>query len=967
MFKYRTHISILSLALLLAACSGEDAGHAERAGGDVSTERSIANNAANSSNTSTENALSIAYEKITLDNGLDVIFHVDRSDPIVAIDLAVHVGSAREVSGRTGFAHLFEHLLFLDSENLGYGGLDAMNTRIGGEGTNGFTTNDMTQYYQAVPADGLEKIIWAEADKLGYFINTVTQPVIDNEKQVVKNEKRQRVDNQPYGHNFYIIGKALYSEDHPYNWQVIGSLADLEAATLQDVKDFYTKWYVPNNVTVTIAGDFDVAQAKTWVETYFGEIPRGQDIKPNTRRPAVLERSKSIYYEDSFAKVPQITRVWPGVEAYHPDSYALNILMTYLSDGKNAPLNQVLIDEKKLTSGVGTFQRNSELAGEAFVIIRANAGQDLDDVSAAIDEGFARFEDKGMSQKDLDRIKTQFEVGFYGNLESALGKSIQLGEYNIFTGDPGFINKDIKNIQSVSLSDVQRVYETYIKDKPFLTTSIVRKGETALIVEGAELAEIVEEKIVQGAETDVEFDPTLRDFEPTPSKIDRTIEPPYGKAVQIPSPNIWRAKTGNGVEIYGIEDNETPLVSFSLRLDGAGGNRASLDKPAVADLTASLLEKGTQNKTTAELENAIKELGSTLNIAVNKESGFVTGTSLIRNFDATMALVREMLLEPRWDEEEFETLMRSARNNIDQSSANPNFIARREYNSVLYADDNIMSVTGFGEREKLDQVTLDDLKAFYHDNYTPNGALFRIVGGVSEAQVKTTLAPLVKNWESKTLPATDIGLPNVPEKATLYFYDIPDAKQSILRLGYPSVPATHPDYFKLQAVNYLLGSIYTSALNTELRVNKGYTYGIGSGFNGGIDRGGFFVSTSVRTNVTHESLELIRDILSNYGPNFTQEDLDTLKNARIKGEALNSETRNAKLQMLGDISYYRYDDDYRAQASKALEAMTLTEFKRLASTYITPDKMFYVVIGDGATQAERLAELGMGDIIKLNP
>jgi len=261
-----------------------------------------------------ESALEINYDKFTLDNGLDVIFHIDRSDPVVAIDLAAHVGSGRETTGRTGFAHLFEHLLFLDSENLGYGGLDEMNTRIGGDGTNGFTTNDMTQYFQAVPKDALEKIIWAEADKLGWFINTVSQDVVDNEKQVVKNEKRQRVDNQPYGHNLYIVSKALYPEGHPYNWQVIGSLADLDAATLQDVKDFYKKWYVPNNVTVTISGDFNKADAKAMVEKYFGEIPRGPDIPPYDAKPGSLEESLSFYHEDNFATVPQLSLTWPAVE-----------------------------------------------------------------------------------------------------------------------------------------------------------------------------------------------------------------------------------------------------------------------------------------------------------------------------------------------------------------------------------------------------------------------------------------------------------------------------------------------------------------------------------------------------------------------------------------------------------------------------------------------------------------------------
>lgn len=308
---------------------------------------------------------SIEFEKYTLDNGLDVILHIDKSDPVVAINLATHVGSGREIAGRTGF----EHLLFLDSENLGYGGLDEMNTRIGGEGTNGFTTNDMTQYFQAVPADALEKIVWAEADKLGYFINTVTQDVVDNEKQVVKNEKRQRVDNQPYGHNLYIVSKALFPENHPYNWQVIGSLADLDAATLLDVKNFYKRWYVPNNVTVTISGDFDIPEVKKLVDKYFGEIPRGEDVAHMEVRPGVLTASKSLYQEDNFATVPQLTRVWPTVEEYHPDSYALEILLEYLIEGKRAPLNEVLIDEEKLTSDVSGFNYTKEISGEFYIFI----------------------------------------------------------------------------------------------------------------------------------------------------------------------------------------------------------------------------------------------------------------------------------------------------------------------------------------------------------------------------------------------------------------------------------------------------------------------------------------------------------------------------------------------------------------------------------------------------------------------
>ena len=322
--------------------------------------------------------LNIDYKKIELDNGLDVIFHIDKSDPVVAVELMVHVGSARETEGRTGFAHLFEHLLFLESENLGKGGLDKMSARIGGSGANGSTSRDRTNYLQTVPKDALEKMIWAEADKLGWFINTVTAPVLAKEKQVVKNEKRQSIDNRPYGHNQYVIGKNLYPKDHPYNWQVIGSLEDLQNATLEDVKTFYKKWYVPNNSTLVLSGDIDIEQATKWVRKYFDEIPKGAEIPALEKRPGNVPETKFLYYEDNFARVPQLTMVWPTVASYHTDSYPLEVLSEYLTNGKSAPMNQVLIDDLKLTSSTSMFNYISELAGQTQISVRAFKDKNLD-------------------------------------------------------------------------------------------------------------------------------------------------------------------------------------------------------------------------------------------------------------------------------------------------------------------------------------------------------------------------------------------------------------------------------------------------------------------------------------------------------------------------------------------------------------------------------------------------------------
>ncbi len=840
-----------------------------------------------------------------------------------------------------------------------------MNTRIGGDGTNGFTTTDMTQYFQAVPADALEKIVWAEADKLGFFVNTVTQDVVDNEKQVVKNEKRQRVDNQPFGHNFYVINKAMYPEDHPYNWDVIGSLADLDAATLQDVKDFYARWYVPNNVTVTISGDFDPGEARFLVEKYFGEIPRGEPVQAQSPRAAVLEVTKSLYHEDNFATVPQVTFVWPTVEERHPDSYALEILAQYLTDGKRAPLNVALIDEARLTSSVSTFTYPKELAGEFYLLIQANAGDDLDDLQPAIEEAFARFEREGISEADLDRIKAGLEVAFYGEVQSALGKAIQLGEANLFTGDPGAMEKAVANLLAVTTDDVMRVYDAYIKDRPYVATSFVPKGSPELALDGAVRADVVEEPIVQGAEKVVDFDPTARDFEPTPSSFDRSVEPGFGAPYELPSPTVWRGEIGEGIAVYGIRNDETPLVAFSLRIE-AGPDRGDAEKPAVAALTADLMNKGTANKTTADLEDAIKSLGSSVSISAGQFGAYVEGQALARNLGETVALVEEMLLEPRWDAEEFALLKKRRLDDLDQAAGEPNAIAAREGARLLYPETHVFSYRAYGTKEKLEAVALDDLKAFYAAHYAPAGAKLRIVGAVDRAGVEAAFAGLGARWTRDAPPPVALAAPREIDQSTVYFYDIPGAKQSILRVQRPSLSAIDPDYPLAEAVNYLLGDIYTSQLMTQLRVEKGYTYGIRSGFSGAEDRGVFSVSTSVRTNVTLEALALIRDILAGYGPNFTQEDLEVLKSALLRGQALKTETLGAKLGLLGAVSVYGYPDDYLARNAARIEAMTLEEFKSLAETYIRPDAMDWLVVGDAATQAGRLGELGFGDPVMLN-
>lgn len=907
----------------------------------------------------------VDFEKFTLPNGLQVIFHIDRSDPVVAVSLTAHVGSAREKQGRTGFAHLFEHLLFLESENLGKGGLDKMTARIGGSGANGSTSRDRTNYLQTVPNDALEKMLWAEADKLGWFINTVTEPVLAKEKQVVKNEKRQSYDNNPYGHTSYVIDKNLYPADHPYNWQVIGSLEDLQNATLPDVKEFFRKWYVPNNVTLVVAGDFDKTEARKWVEKYFSEIKKGEEVELQTKRPGMVKETVKLFHEDNFARVPELTMAWVTVEEYHPDAYPLEILAQYLTDGKKAPFYKVLVEDKKITSNVNMYNRTSELAGQMQLSLRTFADKDLDEAAKAINEAFAKFEKEGISQNDLARIKAGLETQFYNSLSSVLGKGSQLAQYNIFAGDPGFISKDINNTLAVTAADVMRVYNKYIKGKNYVATSFVPKNKIAMALEGSKKAEIVEEAIVQGAEDAV--DPSMNaSYTPTPSSFDRSKEPPSGAAPQVKTPIVWNQKMANDLQVYGIENTEVPLVQFELIIDG-GLLLEDKNKIGVSNLMARMMTQGTAKKTAAELEEAIDQLGASISVSAGTEDIRVRGTTLSKNYLATLALVQEILLEPRWDEKEFSLIKQSTISQIRQQEANPNAIAQNFYNGLIFGKNNIRSRNILGTIETINSITINDLKAFYAKSISPSVAKMNVVGALGKEAITASLNSLVTNWKSKLVNIPSYGTPNAPETSQVYFYDVPDAKQSVIRFGYPALAATDKDYYPAMVMNYILGGGgFASQLTQQLREGKGYTYGINSNFSGTNTPGPFTIGSSVRTNITLESAQLIKEILENYGKNYSAKDLETTKSFLIKSNARTFETAGSKLNMLENISRYGWKPNYVKQREEIVNGMSIEKIRELSKKYLDANKMIWLIVGDAKSQLPRMKELGFGEPILLN-
>jgi zinc protease len=908
--------------------------------------------------------LKITYEKYVMSNGLQVILHTDHSDPMISYAIMYHVGSSREVPGKTGFAHLFEHLLFGGSENVPSGTFDKILEGVGGT-NNGFTTRDITTYYEMFPKNALEKVLWLESDRMGFFINSITQHTLAVQQNVVSNEKRQGEDNSPYGFTDYVISKNLYPSTHPYSWEVIGEMADLKNATLDDVKSYYGHFYGPNNATLVLAGDFNADSAKMMIDKYFGEIKAHGEVAARTALVPALDKTIKLYHEDNFANVPEINLVWLVPQAYQKDAYALDFLAKILADGKKAPLYKVLVKEKQLTSSTSAYNNSGELSGEFTITIRANEGKTLKEIEDAVSEAFTRFETDGITEKDIERVKASSEKNFYQSINSVLGKSFQLASYNTFLDDPGYIEKDIENIKAVSLNDVKLVYAKYIKGKPHVVTSFVPKGKTDMIADNSVPAGVKEENINEASEVEI-AGAVNEKIEKSPSTIDRTVEPPAGKSPEVNVPMVWKATLTNGIQVYGIENKELPLVEVSLVING-GILQDKTDLPGVAGMVASVLPQGTKTKTPEELEEETELLGSNINMYAGREELSINISSLSRNFEKTTTLLKEILLEPRWDTAEFEMAQTRTKNSIIQAEAQPRSVASMLFNKLLYGTENIFGYNSRGTKESITRITMGDLKSYYDRYISPDVTKILVAGNVSKDKVLEALKPFETEWKQKDVSLNSYPLPLSPEKSQIYFVDIPGSRQSVIYAGYLALSRNDPDYVKADFVNYRLGGAFTSILNQILREEKGFTYGASSYFQEMKVKAPFVAATSVISKATFESVNIIKEEMEKYRKGISENDLQFIKDCMILSNAIRFETNGALVGMLSTMSKYNFPDDYIKQEENVIKNMTIEEHKAITDKYIVPDKMYYIIVGDAATQLKPLEKIGFGKPILVKP
>ena len=654
---------------------------------------------------------------------------------------------------------------------------------------------------------------------------------------------------------------------------------------------------------------------------------------------------------------------YPSVEAYHGDEQALDVLGRIIAGTKTSPLYRVIVEEEALAPDVSAYNSSSELAGEFVFRVRAKEGVDLDTVKAAIEAAFDRFETEGVNATDLKRIKAEQETILYNNLSTVLGKANQMASDNEFARDPDYAIREAELLRAVTAEDVMRVYETYVKDRPAVITSFVPQGQQALALEGAEEAEVWIEDVKSDVASEEVSQGEEADYEKTPSQYDRS-EPPFGELPLIEMPAVWTADLGNGASLYGINNEELPLVTFDIVFDA--GSRMDADgKVGTANLVAAMLNEGTETKTAAELEQAIGLLGAGISVSADSDSVTISATSLARNFEAVVALIEEMLTAPRWDADYFEREKSAALTTIKDREANPQYIAANAFAKLIYGADHPQGRFSIGTTESVETISMHDLKSYFGEMLGTDVRM-HVAGAVSQARAEAALGEIaaVLPEEKTDLPAFDV--PAQDDRGDVFFIDVPGSKQSVLSIG-KLVPATpDADHKQIVFANEKLGGGISGDLAQVLRIEKGYTYGAYSFVGEGLTPQTFRIGTSVRANATEPSLEIISQMLTDYGPEFDDAAVELTRQKLVKEDTRAFESLSAKLGTLREISKYGKSLDFVEEEQQRLLDMPLEAYKRVIADYLAEPEMTWVIVGDGATQLEPVKRFADGEVTELD-
>ncbi|OWP63440.1 peptidase M16 [Hymenobacter amundsenii] len=902
--------------------------------------------------------LVIPYEKYVLPNGLTVVVSEDHSDPLVHVDVTYHVGSAREQIGKSGFAHFFEHMMFQGSDNVGDEQHFKLVSAAGGT-LNGSTNRDRTNYYETVPSNQLETALWLEADRMGFLLDAVTQKKFEVQRSTVKNERGQNYDNRPYGLASENVSKTLYPYGHPYSWLTIGYLEDLDRSNVDDLKNFFMRWYGPNNATLTVGGDVKAQDVVRLAEKYFGSIQKGPAV-PAQKLPApVLTQDRYVSYQDN-VRFPMLQVVFPTVPNGHPDEYALDALAEIIGQGKNSLLYKNLIKPQQALQAQA-YNSTSELAGEFTMVALPFPGKALADLEKEVRATLAEFEKTGATAEQVARFKSSTEAQMVNRLASVSGKVSQLAANQTYFGTPNRLPLELKALRAVTVADVNRVYNQYLKGKHAVVLSVVPKTGAVPPVqpdnftaskEGYKAPNYGYEGLTYTKATDT---------------FDRTKQPKSGTAPLVQVPEVWQSKFDNGLRVMGNRNAEIPTVTALLTI--RGGHRLeqlNRNQAGIAALTAALMNEGTEQYTSEQFSSELDKLGSTIRVGAGDDNTTVYVQTLTKNLPATMKLLEQRLLHPRFDQADFDRLKKQTLEGIANQVTQPVVIANNTFDKLVYNPADIMSVPANGSTATVTSITLDDVKKFYQSYYAPNVSYLVATGDVDQATLTNQLG-FLKGWQQKqiSLPAGEMA--TQPDKTRIYFVNKDGAAQSEIRVGYLS-PLTYDatgDYYRAYLSNYLLGGAFNSRINLNLREDKGYTYGARSGFQGSRYAGPYTAQAGVRADATAASVKEFMSEITNYRNGISDDELQFLQASVGQSDALKYETGQQKAFFLSRLLEYDLPLDYVKQQSDLLKALKKEDVQASAQKYLPADKMYIVVVGDRAKVFPDINSLGY-EVVELD-
>ncbi len=870
--------------------------------------------------------VSISFDKLTLDNGLQVILHEDHSLPMAAVNVWYHVGSKDEDPGRTGFAHLFEHVMFEGSKNHNQLYFEPL-MKIGGS-VNGSTSEDRTNYWENVPSDYLELALWLESDRMGFLLDALDQERLDLQRDVVKNERRQSYENRPYGMAHLMLQPALFPTPHPYNWPVIGSQQDLDAASLDDVKSFFRRFYSPSNATLAIAGDVDSDETRRLVERYFGDIPPAPAVNRLGRmHPGLSGETRLDLYDK--VQLSRLYLVWPSAPAFDADEAPLDVLATALADGKSSRLYRTLVYEKQIARDVSVFSHGMEVAGEFGVQVTASPGHALDEIQDVVEEELDRARSGPLLERELQRAKNRVESQHVRQLEQVGGfggRADQLNYYNVLTGDPGAINTDLDRFTGVSADDVQRAARRWLGPARVRMTVMPEQARSA-----------------------------------AKSSLDRAVMPGGGEQKAFQPPRPERAELSNGLDVVFVEKRGLPVVAFGLML-GGGVSADPAALPGLAHMTTSMLTEGTTSRSSQRIAGDMEHLGSKLHASAGREHVVASAETLTRHWRDAFDILADVVMNPTFPEDELERVRKERMADLKRISDDPGAISQRVIKALLYGGGTGYGHPAIGTEESVEAIGRSDLLGYYSARFGPANATLIAVGDVDRDALVERAEDALGGWSANGSAPADEAHGPADERGptTIYLVDRPGAPQSVIRAGHVTVPRHDPDFFAMTLVNYVFGAHPTARLFMNLRQDKGYSYGYYSGIDWLTGPSALVAGGSVQTAVTKEALaETLKEFADIRGDRpVTPAEMSEAKQGIYRSFPSQFETQGQVLEGLGRMVSFDLPLDYFETFIPSLDAVSLESARETASRRIHDSELIVLVVGDRNAIEPGVQELG---------